>query len=441
MKVACLVLAYAGAPVLARTLPLLRAAGWDVFIHLDKKVARTTYQAAMGIPLPDGCTFVEDPVEVFWGGYSMVRAELKLLAMARDAGPYEKYLLISDDSFPVHTTDMLAKHFSNPEDQISLVPQPERSPFYARYHGFYCYDHHVTAIRTPDRRQGLIDPELEEKVAEIAVLRKMGKTPLQVYYGSQFWALTDASVVMVLQVVGNDQRLVKSFEYAALSDELMIQSILGNYKYKGRMDTAPIYADMTTGNPRVFTSFSALPLDIQVTHAFIRKISPSARGLHDRMVALLEQRHSLVNIGLRHTEHPHGSEADSETAQPVRLTAPEESTGKVWHGIESFWGRRFRWTAEDTIAWDLPPDQIRIGRVRFVINTVIAPSPSFVAGSRLSFCGETKPVEMDGGVLSATFRCSRVDTRRVVLTTPKLLSPREVSGRPDTRRLGLAIAL
>ena len=77
----------------------------------------------MGMPLPHGCTFVEDPVEIFWGGYSMVRAELKLLAMARGAGPYEKYLLISDDAFPVHTPDMLAMHFSNPDDQISLVPQ------------------------------------------------------------------------------------------------------------------------------------------------------------------------------------------------------------------------------------------------------------------------------------------------------------------------------
>jgi hypothetical protein len=102
----------------------------------------------------------------------MVRAELRLLAEARRSGPYDKYVLISDDSFPVLPPRLLAEYFATSADQISIVPQPEHSPFYARYHGFYCYDHHATAIRTSDPRQRLIDEALEVKIAEINALQK-----------------------------------------------------------------------------------------------------------------------------------------------------------------------------------------------------------------------------------------------------------------------------
>jgi hypothetical protein len=81
------------------------------------------------------------------------------------------------------------------------------------------------------------------------------------------------------------------------------------------------------------------------------------------------------------------------------------------------------------------------GRIRFIINTVIAPNPDFIAGCRLSFRGETRSLERDGGVLSAMFECSRSSGQRVVLTTPKPLSPMEVAGRPDTRPLALAVAM
>jgi Core-2/I-Branching enzyme len=444
MRVACLVLAYAGGPVMARSLPLLRAAGWDVYIHLDRKADQTAYAASLGTALPDGCSFLDDRVEVFWGGFSMIRAELKLLMRAHSAGPYDKYVLISDDSFPVLPPRALAEYFATTVDQISLVPQPEHSPFYARYHGFYCYDHHATAIRTGDTRQRLIDEELEVKIAEIAALRKSGKAPLVVYYGSQFWGLTNESVEIVLEVVHRYGILVKSFEYSALPDELMIQSILGNYKYRSRLDTAPVYADMTHGNPKIFTVFDELPLDIQNTHAFLRKISPSAVELHAQMTTLLQAGHNLAD---RVTEGigslagaPQGSEYPTQT-QTVRLAAPEGSGDGAWHGIESFWGRRFRWTAEDTVVWDFPSDRMRPGRIRLIINTVIAPNPDFIAGCRLSFCGETKPLERDGGVLSATFECGKPSAHRVILTTPKPLSPMEVAGRPDRRPLGLAVAM
>ena len=69
MKVACLVMAYRAAPVLRRTAGVLAQAGWDVFVHLDRKADRSAYVKALG-QAAALCSFVEDPVEVFWGGFS-----------------------------------------------------------------------------------------------------------------------------------------------------------------------------------------------------------------------------------------------------------------------------------------------------------------------------------------------------------------------------------
>ncbi len=215
MKLACMILAYGAAPVLKSALPILRSAGWDVFVHLDRKVRREIYLEGLG-ESAGLCRFVENPIEVFWGGYSMIEAEMKLIETARGNDHYDKFLLLSDNSFPALPPAALAKHFSGADDQISIEKQKENSPLYVRYGSFCCYDHPATTVRGVSHSDGQplrsVDETLENKIAEIAVLRKLGKKNIDIFYGSQFWALTSKSVDHVRKVVSEDLHLRKSFE-------------------------------------------------------------------------------------------------------------------------------------------------------------------------------------------------------------------------------------
>ena len=105
VKLACMVIGCYAPQILAQVLPVFRAAGWDVFVHVDAKVDLSSYQAALGENAAY-CRFV-DPVEVYWGGYSMMEAEFRLIRAARNAGAYDKFLLISDDTLPVFPPDWL----------------------------------------------------------------------------------------------------------------------------------------------------------------------------------------------------------------------------------------------------------------------------------------------------------------------------------------------
>lgn len=443
MKIACLILAYTGGPVLAHSLPFLREAGWDVYVHLDRKADRARYASLLEA---SALTFVDDPYEVFWGGYSMVQAELRLLKTAHEAGPYDKYLLISDDSFPVLPPAHLAEHFNNPRDQVTLVRQRVESPFHRRYREFYCYDHLSTAARSDGPRSCLVDEDLEHRVAEVAVLRRIGKKPLQIYFGSQFWALSRNSAELVMHTAENDLHLAKSFQYAALPDELMVQSILGNYKYKEDQHTGPMYADFSMPfGPRKMNAPADLPLDLQAPHAFLRKIVPKATELLEHMSNHLRAGLTINGVDA----HEHKTRATPAVLMGdrllYRLTAPSASTapGPAWHGIESFGGRCYRWTAQEEISWQVPelpdlPEQCE--KIRFLITPVIDSRAEFRQGCRLTFDGQTQPLQLQEGNLTAEFPFPRPCGGTVVLRTPKLRSPHEAFGMPDQRKLGLSIA-
>ncbi len=88
MKIACLVLGYAAGNVLARSAVTLAAAGFDIYLHIDRKLDRRKYIESLGAA-SNLCKIIEEPVEIFWGGFSMIRAELLLISEAKRGGDYD----------------------------------------------------------------------------------------------------------------------------------------------------------------------------------------------------------------------------------------------------------------------------------------------------------------------------------------------------------------
>jgi hypothetical protein len=409
-----------------------------LFIWIQK-VERDEYVRTLGITEPD-VTFLDDPVEVFWGGYSMMQAEFKLIKAARATGNYNKYALISDDCFPILPGDALAARLAASDDLVSFRRQPDSSPFAARYRKFFYYDHPATMARRPNTRSLEIDEKFEQNIAEIAVWRRIGKKAIDVYHGSQFWCLTNTTIDLILDRIETDIHLVKSFQYSALSDELMLQSILGNI---GTSDchSGPVYADYAcVPGPRVYTEFSELPYDIDRRHLFIRKISPQASSLLEHMSRNLQSGDTIY--GTPSDGCLFGREFTNEAGETVvtlRLRAPIADKGSEWNGLESAAGRQYRWTARDTVTWELDDIEFCPSRVRFVITTAVSSAVGFAKNSRLTYGCQTEHMEFHGSSLVADFAYHQHDRLRVTLTTPPPVSPREARGHPDDRKLGFAI--
>ena len=277
MRTACLVLAFQAAPVLRYALGIYTRLGWDVFIHLDPKADKLAYQQVLG-ERAWSCQFIEDPVPVFWGGFSMVEAEFKLIDAALSKGVYDRFLLLSDDSFPVRSLGELQEIVAEDIDRITLVKQPPESGFYKRYYGFFCFDHRATSPRGGHGRE--IDQTLVAKIDEVGSLLQLGKKVIDVYFGSQFWMLRRETVVRIIDICRADTHLWKSFEFAAIPDELMIQSVYGNHLRDSPYANGPVFADFSNGSgPRTYSSLDQLPRELPGHVAFIRKIEPHAGPL------------------------------------------------------------------------------------------------------------------------------------------------------------------
>ncbi len=444
MKVACLVMAYRGAAVLRRMASLYVAAGWDLFVHLDRKVDRSAYLCALGDARPL-CRFVEDPVEVFWGGFSMVRAELKLIETAKQAGSYDRYLLISDDTIPIDPAPVLRERHNNDIDFIELNKQPEGSEYYRRYTGFFFFDHPATAVRRPGYRLlAELDDRFFQEVTEIAALRQRGKKVLDVYWGSQFWSLTAGTVEFVLAAIAEDEYMVRSFEFSAISDELLFQSVIGNNQAGRSIAGGPVYADWHfEPGPRIYSNLEELSYDFMPHHTFLRKVDPAARQFLDTVAARLQAGQGFYPL------RPDADTSDSlvvDTADGTLaiLTMPAPEPGETppgWQAVEGGDQIRFRWTAAQTIEWPpierLPPSR----RVRIVVPLLVAIAPDFADACQISLAGQTKPVSRRGRYLYADFEPGDAPDLKVVLSTPKPISPSQLTGSPDRRPLGLAIRL
>jgi hypothetical protein len=274
-RIVALVVAHAAPAVLAASSRVLTAAGIDVAVHLDAKNDLTAYREAMG-DAASAVTFIDRRVKVFWGGFSMLEATFALMNGALDAG-YERLVLISDDSFPLLPPASLRELLAAPLDRISCNAVHEGHEFWHRYAEFWMFDHPATNPRGYWPRY--IDDGLIATLKEIEVLKRRGKPRLRVHHGSQFWCLQASTARALLSFLDNSE-IRDAFRFAALPDELMFQSLIGNHMPSLRRADGPLFADFSKPvGPVVYRSFSDLPEVLPGHIAFIRKISSDAGAL------------------------------------------------------------------------------------------------------------------------------------------------------------------
>jgi hypothetical protein len=428
-----------GAPILAEMLPIYAAAGWQVFLHVDKKSDQGAYRRALG-EQSKLCKFV-DPVEVFWGGYSMVQAELRLIHAARSAGEFDRFVFITDDTIPLFPPHWLNAVLGRDRELISAVPQGAGSKNDLNYQRFWHYDHPLTTERMPPGRSTEIDDDLLASVMDIADLKKIGKKQVRLAHGYPYWALSASVVAEISDVVANDLHLVRSFRYARQPDELMLQTIFLKRAGKG-VDLTPVYMDFFSqnGGPRVITSITGLPFDLHEHQTFVRKIHPG--GQEFARVIGLRLLQGLTAWGYEPTMEPLCSLLIDESGNirptaVLRLAAPKEDAAG-WNGIETYNGRKFRWTANDSIEWQITGANLPPGRLRCFIP-VLMERKGMYKDARLFLEGQYKPLLHTRQSLIVEFEHNGLSAGSVV----RLTTPPPVPAYPphDNRKTGLAIAV
>jgi hypothetical protein len=247
-RIAVLVLAHR--PAALQYLLELLDDRFAVFVHLDAK----TEPAGISLRVPGHAHLIEPRLEVFWGGWSMMRATLALIEAARARANFARYALISGDSLPVVPLDRLeATLLDTTREYVELVKVPD-DPSLAgadmeeatrrygwvqpwRLHNPVAWDHRLlnpfqrtTAAAHYGIAQDRIDwirGDLERLLRSILDDLRPARPFPSFWYGSQWWALTAETIEALLPELARPE-VQRFFRYIQVPDEHMIQTVLGN---------------------------------------------------------------------------------------------------------------------------------------------------------------------------------------------------------------------
>jgi hypothetical protein len=280
MKIAVLVLA-CRYPIGLRALTrFFFAPCFEIFVHVDRKIDAAPFVESAG----DSACILQERIPVFWRGWSIVEATMRLIIHAKSRSEFDRYLLLSDDSVSIVDANAVLRSLEAFPDQIHIHLARQRG---WRYDKFFMYDSEATQLRwTADRE---VTDDALRRLERLAALRRRCKKPMPEYYqGSQWWALSAQSVERVIASWNEDQWLRESFEFSDAPDEGYFQTILAETCLKRSRSIMWVdWTPPTPPPPRTFRTCEELAEIRPSTELFARKIDLDSAALDSWMARFL----------------------------------------------------------------------------------------------------------------------------------------------------------
>jgi hypothetical protein len=225
MKVAYLILAHTNPAMLKELVVAINKPKENIFVHIDKKTALHPFEQL----LSEQCTFIKQRENVSWGGFSIIRATLNLIRTVLPAGKFDYYCLLSGCDYPikpVHAFESyLSAHSGNEyvhcHDITGLSPR-----FKKRYTGFFLFENRAEILRTVNYSI--------TKIQRLFYKRKPYNNK-PVFYGSQWWTLTDECVKYIINFITEHPDCISYFKYTHIPDEIFFQTLIAHSPFSSKV--------------------------------------------------------------------------------------------------------------------------------------------------------------------------------------------------------------
>ena len=281
-RIAYIISAYKDAPHLARLVAALDDRA-DFYVHIDLRVDIQPFKEALG-----GKVIFVPRHWVSWGGWKQVEYQKELLAAVLHSGiPYTRVVCLSGQDYPLWNNNAIHHYFEEHQDtefiggfNLTHCTVKQQLHKITHYHPFR--DLPWKSIWWKNK---LI--VASRKLAQILPIRKAPFAPLEgkqadVYFGSDYWAITLPCARYVYETLLIEVKLVKYFRTSFVPSELCIQTIVFNSpfaskglllegKYPGLTRLTPLHYIDYGASIRVMT-LEDLPVLQQSGKMFCRKV-------------------------------------------------------------------------------------------------------------------------------------------------------------------------
>ena len=231
MRQAWLIMAHNEFNVLQRLVSALDAPESAIFIHFDKKLS-----VLPDIRVEQGSLLIlEKREDVRWGTVSQLEVELLLLEIARQAGPFGHYHILSGVHLPLKPLDELIHFYEeHPDEEIMRfwpIDEGDADFKLRRFH------FPVKDFKSPVPWRRALCQRTWTAVIKVQKILGIRHLKDQAFRKTDQWlSLTEAACAYL---VDNKKEILKKYRWAFCPDEYFIASELSHYPERFRMHDCP----------------------------------------------------------------------------------------------------------------------------------------------------------------------------------------------------------
>ena len=190
---------------------------FDLYVHIDKR-------NKLNIKSFDNVNVYKE-FKTYHGGVSLVIATLFLIEEAYKNN-YDRYIFISGQDVPLKTNKEIINFFdTNKNKEYISYESINNSEAMYKEMSFRLNSYNFGKLY-----RLIFHRNIRELLSNFPLIKRT--TPKNIYYGSQWWNLTNNAIKYILDYTKQNPNFLKRFNYTWGSDEFYFQSILLNSEFK-----------------------------------------------------------------------------------------------------------------------------------------------------------------------------------------------------------------
>jgi Core-2/I-Branching enzyme len=221
VKFAILIITYSSPVQTKRLINSLNNGVFDFYIHLDKKVNIETHRELYNIP---NVYFVDDRIDIKWGGFSTVEAALSGIRQIAASGiKYDFVNLITGQDYPIKSAEYIADFLRQNIGKEFILYNNFDADWKTRVEKY-----HFTELPFKGNHR-------LEFLLNMVVPKRKFPVNLELVGKETFWTLSLECAVYVMNYINSNQKLRRFLKYTWGSDEFIFQTIIMGSPFKDRV--------------------------------------------------------------------------------------------------------------------------------------------------------------------------------------------------------------
>ncbi len=253
----------------------------DIFIHIDKKANFTDFDLLKSTIQFSSVYYIKQR-NVKWAAFSGILCEIDLLKAATGKDQYDYYHLLSGSDLVIKTQDELHQFFNQNKGKefVAFDAQHMDDQYLDRVKYYYFFQDVYGRNRKNIFLIGLyVVDKILLSVQKIIRVDRIKEIDLEFQKGANWFSITHDFATHVIQ---QEKWIKKTFQYSLSGDELFLQTILINSRFKDNLcqpkrleeNLNMRLIDWTRGKPYTWRK-EDFPVLINSNMFYARKIDPS----------------------------------------------------------------------------------------------------------------------------------------------------------------------